>query len=243
MTGFSNQLVERTRAFAEEVEALVFTFDGLVYNPLVYAWDVHERYLRAYVHPKPDVLFLGMNPGPFGMAQTGVPFGEIAAVRDWMGLEGKVGKPPTEHPARPVKGFSIERSEVSGRRLWNLMAERFTSAEHFFARHAVMNYCPLVFVDAGKRGKNIIPEKLPIEERKMLESVCDAYLDDIVVLLEPKALVGVGQFARKRLQSSAQHLGLSIPVISILHPSPGNPQANRGWDEKVVAQMEEASLW
>ena len=38
------------------------------------------------------------NPGPYGMAQTGVPFGEIPAVRDWMGISGLVGKPDPEHP-------------------------------------------------------------------------------------------------------------------------------------------------
>ncbi|MCL1859942.1 MAG: single-stranded DNA-binding protein, partial [Proteobacteria bacterium] len=52
-----------------------------VYNPLDYAWNVHERYLRRYGDGRKRVVFLGMNPGPFGMAQTGVPFGEVAAVR------------------------------------------------------------------------------------------------------------------------------------------------------------------
>jgi single-strand selective monofunctional uracil DNA glycosylase len=243
MIGFSNKLVERTRSFSTEVDRLSFSFDGYVYNPLEYAWDVHERYLRQYVHPEPNILFLGMNPGPFGMAQTGVPFGEVEAVRDWMGLSGVVGKPPKEHDNRPIRGFSIERSEVSGKRLWALMATRFGSAQNFFARHAVMNYCPLVFVDGGKTGKNVVPEKLPKAERDALDAVCDTYLDDVVTLLKPKALVGVGKFAQKRLQGSANRLSLTLPVISILHPSPGNPQANRGWQEKVEVQLREANIW
>src|SRR5215213_7755872 len=73
-----------------------------VYNPLDYAWDVHEAYLRRYGSDRKRVVFVGMNPGPFGMVQTGVPFGEIAAVRDWLGIEGVVGKPSCEHPKRPV---------------------------------------------------------------------------------------------------------------------------------------------
>lgn len=243
MTDFSDKLVERTRTFAREVDKLSFSFDGYVYNPLDYAWDLHERYLRLYVKPHPNLLFLGMNPGPFGMAQTGVPFGEVDAVREWMELSGVVGKPPAEHPARPIQGFAIGRSEVSGKRLWGLMARRFGSAEDFFSHHAVMNYCPLVFVDAGKTGKNVVPEKLPKVARGALEAVCEAYLDDIVTLLEPKALVGIGQFAKKQLQGSAKRLFLQIPVVSILHPSPGNPQANRGWEEKVVGQLKEAGLW
>ena len=55
-----------------------------VYNPLVYAWAPHEAYLRRFGGARKRVVFLGMNPGPFGMAQTGVPFGEIAAVRGWL---------------------------------------------------------------------------------------------------------------------------------------------------------------
>jgi single-strand selective monofunctional uracil DNA glycosylase len=56
-----------------------------VYNPLTYAWQ-RARGISggASAARAKEVVFLGMNPGPFGMAQTGVPFGEVAAVRDWM---------------------------------------------------------------------------------------------------------------------------------------------------------------
>lgn len=243
MNDIADALVARTRAFALETQSITFSFEGYIYNPLDYAWQVHELYLRQYVHHEPDLFFLGMNPGPFGMAQTGVPFGEIEAVEQWMHLSGSIGKPKREHPARPVLGFSTTRSEVSGKRLWSLMQERFGSADAFFSCNAVMNYCPLVFMDGGKTGKNVVPEKLPKEERNQLDRVCDSYLDDIVNLVEPRALVGVGVFARKRLESCARRLHLDIPVTSILHPSPGNPQANNGWDRKVTAQLREAGLW
>jgi len=42
-----------------------------------------------------------MNPGPWGMAQTGVPFGEINAVKDWLGINAEVDKPQKQHPKRP----------------------------------------------------------------------------------------------------------------------------------------------
>jgi len=59
-------------------------------------------------------VVLGMNPGPFGMAQTGIPFGDVSVVRDFLGLEGQVGKPEREHPKRKVDGMACARSEVSG---------------------------------------------------------------------------------------------------------------------------------
>src|SRR5689334_19565275 len=76
-----------------------------VYNPLDYAWPAHELYLRRYGAGPKRVLFLGMNPGPFGMVQTGIPFGQIAAVRDWLKIETPIGSPSKPHPKRLVTGF------------------------------------------------------------------------------------------------------------------------------------------
>src|SRR4051812_27145124 len=130
-----------------------------VYNPLRYAWAAHEMYLEKYGAAPKQVLFLGMNPGPFGMAQTGVPFGEVAAVRDWLKIQTPIQKPAREHPKRPVEGFDCPRSEVSGRRLWGLFAQKFSSADKFFREHFVVNYCPLGFF--SESGSNITPDKIP----------------------------------------------------------------------------------
>ena len=78
-------------AAADELRAVLrpLTFAAPVthiYHPLDYAWGAHSEYVRKFGDSRKRVLFLGMNPGPFGMAQTGVPFGEIPAVRDWMGI-------------------------------------------------------------------------------------------------------------------------------------------------------------
>src|SRR5210317_1301980 len=126
-------LIEAAQALSMEVTALKFGEPtAYVYNPLDYAWKIHQAYLEIAGKTKKKVIFLGMNPGPFGMAQTGVPFGEIPAVRDWMGLSGEVQKPNPEHPKRPVEGLACTKSEVSGRRLWGLFAERFPKAKDFF---------------------------------------------------------------------------------------------------------------
>ena len=63
------------------------------YNPLSYAWAPHEQYVLKYGNGEKRHLFLGMNPGPFGMAQTGVPFGEVDAVVNWMHIREEVGRP------------------------------------------------------------------------------------------------------------------------------------------------------
>ncbi len=244
---FARRIVERTLRFRDEIERLSFTFDGVVYDPLVYAWEPHEQYLERYVHANVPVFMLGMNPGPFGMAQTGVPFGEVDAVRSWMGIDASVGTPPVEHPGRPVLGFATTRSEVSGRRLWGLMSDRFGTAERFFASHCVMNYCPLVFLDSGKRARNVTPDKLPKNEQQAMELLCDGYLKDILSLVNPKYLIGVGKYAEQKLAKVSLSLEASgygpYVVGSIIHPSPGNPQANNGWAEKTVSRMVELGAW
>ena len=223
-------LIQITRRLARRVDALHFEPPvDRIYNPLDYARRPHEIYLERFGQPPKEAIFLGMNPGPFGMAQTGVPFGEIASVRDWMGIEAKVDHPPDEHPKRPIQGFHCPRSEVSGRRLWNWVAERWGSPENFFSRFFVSNYCPLVFM--GETGKNLTPDKLPAAERDALFAICDEALREIVTALTPRLVVGVGAFAEKRARAALADFDLEFGRL--LHPSPASPLANRGWAEQA----------
>ena len=224
---------------SQAVDALRFAPPvAYVYNPLAYARAPGEAYLRRYARRGAELLFLGMNPGPFGMAQTGVPFGEVRIVREWLGIEAPVGKPPREHPARPVQGFACARSEVSGSRLWGWARERFGAPERFFARAFVWNYCPLVFLEES--GRNRTPDKLPLAERRRLFGLCDEALRGLVAWLQPRLVVGVGRFAEERAREA---LGGEGPrVATILHPSPASPAANRGWARQAEAQLEELGV-
>ena len=210
-----------------------------VYNPLDYAWPAHEQYLRLAAKNKKKVVFLGMNPGPFGMAQTGVPFGEVMAVRNWIGIDASIGKPAIEHLKRPIEGLACTRSEVSGRRLWGLFAERFDSADDFFNDHFIVNHCPLVFME--ETGRNRTPDKLPASEATPLMEICDAHLRSVVEILEPEWLVAVGGFSEKRAEVALS--GLKVRIGKILHPSPASPAANRGWAEQATKQMEAQGIW
>jgi single-strand selective monofunctional uracil DNA glycosylase len=233
------RLWRAARALAREVDALRFGPPVThVYNPLGYAGAAHREYLRRYASEKKLVVFLGMNPGPYGMAQTGVPFGEIGAVRDWLGICEKVGKPEREHPKRPIAGFACERSEVSGARLWGAFAARHGTAERFFAERFVANYCPLVFMEAS--GKNRTPDQLPKHEREPLYAACDRHLRAVIDALEPRFVIGVGAFAESRARQALA--GRDITIGCILHPSPASPSANRGWAEQASVQLEQLGL-
>jgi single-strand selective monofunctional uracil DNA glycosylase len=211
-----------------------------VYNPLDYAWGPFEQYLRRFAVSPKKVVFLGMNPGPFGMVQTGIPFGEVAAVRDWLGLRAEIVAPKLQHARRPITGFDCPRSEVSGRRLWGLFAGRFSSANAFFENHLVINYCPLAFLEES--GKNRTPDKLPAAERDALYRACDEHLLSLVSVLQPQWLVAVGDFAFQRSQLAVSVIP-GLKAGRILHPSPASPLANRGWAELAARQLTEQGIW
>jgi len=236
----SHKMIQTAAALRDSVDELKFALPvAYVYNPLAYAWQPHEQYLQRFAQKTKRVVFLGMNPGPWGMSQTGVPFGEVNIVKNWMGIEAPVDIPFPEHPKRPVVGFACEKSEVSGRRLWGLFSDRFESADAFFAEHFVLNYCPLVFMEESSRNRT--PDKLPSAETEALFAICDQHLKACIELLQPEWIVGVGGFAQKRAADALD--GIDLKHGKVLHPSPASPAANRGWAEAAVKQLAAQEIW
>jgi single-strand selective monofunctional uracil DNA glycosylase len=204
-----------------------------VYNPLDYARSAYDQYLERFGKGFKEVLFLGMNPGPWGMAQTGVPFGEVHAVRDWLKILAPVGAPTHMHPKRPVNGFACTRSEISGKRLWGWAQTNFKTPQRFFKRFFVANYCPLLFIEAG--GRNRTPDKLPAAERQPLLAACDRAVRRTTEALKPRVVLGVGQFAAACARRALE--GLNVSIGAITHPSPANPKANRGWEAIIDKEL------
>lgn len=234
------RLILAAQELSESVGALSFAPPVThVYNPLHYAWKPHEAYLSTFAREKKRIVFIGMNPGPWGMAQTGVPFGEVDAVRKWMGIEETVSSPPIEHPKRPIQGFACDKSEVSGRRLWGLFSTRYPHAENFFAEHLVLNYCPLVFMESSARNRT--PDKLPVAESSALFEACNQHLQRCIETLQPDWIVGVGGFAQKQAKIALREF--DIRHGKVLHPSPASPAANNGWAEKATRQLIEQGIW
>jgi single-strand selective monofunctional uracil DNA glycosylase len=214
---------------------------SFIYNPLDYARAAHHRYLHTYGNGQKNVLFLGMNPGPFGMGQTGVPFGEVAAVMEWLGIRSGVTPPVEQHPKRPIEGFACKRSEVSGRRLWALFRTHQPDPDQFFSNHFVANYCPLLFLN--ERGANVTPDQLPRSARDQIDASCDRHLLSMIEILQPRHLVGVGDFARRCGLRVIKNLPDAPQVHSIIHPSPASPVANREWPDRPRRQLREAGIW
>ncbi len=222
---------------SDEMDRLTFAPPvAFTYNPLNYARAGHEAYIRRFATTPKQTLYLGMNPGPFGMAQTGVPFGEIPAVTLWMGITAAIAQPPSTHPKRPVQGFSCPRSEVSGRRLWGLFEELYGSAESFFSQAYVANYCPLIWM--SESGANLPPTQLPRAQAAQIDAACRRHLVRLIRILQPSLLIGVGAYALQQMQAAAAEIPeRSFTIGSILHPSPASPVSNKCWPAKPREQI------
>lgn len=238
MKDVSKKLIQITREFNSEIEKVrsLIKDDIYIYNPLNYASKMAEAYIREYAVSPTKYLFLGMNPGPFGMAQTGIPFGEVNTVKNYLKINEPISSPKKEHPNRKVEGLDIKRSEISGLRFWSLIEKYYPNPKDMKGQLYVANYCPLLFLSPIKSARNITPDKLSKNTRDLLYKICDQYLFNTIDLLNCEKLIGVGKFAQSKLKND------KIPYYSILHPSPASPQANKGWVEKAEKQLKDIGV-
>ena len=240
-----NNLLDFYQNLCNSVDALRFTWPvEFVYNPLRYAWNGFTQYSEMYSHGQKRTVFLGMNPGPWGMAQTGIPFGEVNAVRNFLRINSiSLEHPDNEHSKYPVKGLDCAKSEVSGKRLWGLFSQRFGTAENFFQDHFVLNYCPLLFIANNEKGgfMNYTPDRIRQDESALLFELCDMCLIKAIEILSPQYVVGIGNFAYNRAKKAL--VGMNVHISKILHPSPASPSANKGWAEKATSQLIESGVW
>lgn len=242
MVSIADQLLQASAFLADEMDSLSFSFPvAYTYNPLKYAWAPYEQYVRRYGDSKKRTFFLGMNPGPFGMAQTGVPFGEVDAVKNWLGIEAAVGKPSLMHPKRPVDGFACKRSEVSGRRLWGLFRDVYGTPETFFKDHFVVNFCPLVWM--SESGANVTPDKLSADIQECIDALCLSHLESMIRIMEPEILVGVGAYATNKLKDASSVMpDRTFTIGTLLHPSPASPVANKFWPQRPMEQLRDLGI-
>lgn len=235
------QLAKLYKRQSRKMNFLQFTDPvACVYNPLDYAWTTYESYLKHYGQGFRKFVVLGMNPGPFGMAQTGIPFGDPAMVSSYLEVDHYVGKPKKEHPKRPVSGFQSARKEVSGQRLWGWIQNCFPDADSFFGNALILNYCPLIFMEES--GRNLTPDKLPAKQRQALEKLCDEGLKDAVRILQPEWLIAMGKWTLKKAKSALSDYNPDLKYLTLSHPSPASPKANRGWESLIENELSAAGI-
>ena len=200
-----------------------------VYNPLAYAWEPHRAYLELASGGGAKTLLLGMNPGPHGMGQMGIPFAATSVVRELLKITNlEVGQPRKPHPKRPISGLDWPKEEVSGTRLWGLLANEYGSAESIFKSVFLLNHCPLMLF-SGERATNITPDKITGPTTKALLERCDEHLREVVDIMQIERVIGVGRYSEKRALNALS--GIDRSITTCWHPSPASPLANRNKGE------------
>ncbi|RZF44591.1 hypothetical protein LSTR_LSTR001349 [Laodelphax striatellus] len=212
-----------------------------IYNPLECAYDVHRNFVHKFCISSKKILFLGMNPGPWGMMQTGVPFGDVISVKNWLKVTGEIIKPLKEHHLRPVSGFDCKRVEVSGKRFW-AFAQHLSNGNPavFFRNSFVHNYFPFVLMTES--GKNVTPADLKPAEQKELESLCDESLCSVIDLLKVETIIAIGRYTEKRVKAVLRKTPKNVDVVYMMHPSPRNPKSNQEWMSTAINCLRENDL-
>lgn len=218
------------------------SYPYFTYHVFDYAYDPFWEYICRYGKNEKKNIFLGINPGPFGMMQNGIPFGAMSIVKDWLSIKAPIKTPQIQHPMRVIKGWKETREEESGARLWGLAKKVFVNPENFFKENFVLNYCPLGFID--EVGKNVTPDKLPQELREQVEKICDNFLSFFVEIYKPDLILGVGRYAEKQAQKINS---LNLKVVYLPHPSPLNPQSYQLWikneGELMLEKLQSQGIW
>ena len=238
------RMIEASSTLRDDVESFADSLvkEGsvdVVYNPLAYAWEPHRAYLESAAGGGAKTLLLGMNPGPHGMGQMGIPFAATSVVRDLLKITDlEVGQPRNPHPKRPVSGLDWPKEEVSGTRLWGLLADEYGDAGSIFKSVFLLNHCPLMLF-SGDRATNITPDKIAGPTTRKLLERCDQHLREVVGIMQIERVIGVGRYSEKRAYNALSSIG--VEVTTCWHPSPASPLANRNggadWRANVRAVL------
>ena len=217
----AKRILSLSRSLSSELGRVSWKFDGFVCNPLEYARDNYEAFVNMSVMDGQKVLFLGMNPGPYGMMQTGVPFGEIDAVRNYLGLHCDIIPPKVNPPGKRIEGMNVKRHEVSGRKFWKMAAD-YGTPEDFFSKASVFSFCPLAFISGSR---NVTPDELPAEDREAIDVICSSALSELLSILSVPRTIALGRYAEKKLKAAGVESVAYFP-----HPSPRSRSSMAFWD-------------
>ncbi|XP_037927861.1 single-strand selective monofunctional uracil DNA glycosylase-like [Teleopsis dalmanni] len=212
------ELNEKLRHYRAPIEDITH-----IYNPVEYAADLHCEYLRKYLDRPKRVVFLAVHPEQNGMAQTGVPFGNVSTVRDMMKLCGEVKQPNRLHPKHPVLGLNCHINEPSGVRFWGLMDKIAGSLDTFSEQCFVHTFCPLLFFN--EYGRTIEPCVLPFEIKYPMRDLLVEALCKEMKLVQPEIIVVTGNYVYNGLQRSELY---AKTLLVMTNPHPWVPN-NHNW--------------
>jgi single-strand selective monofunctional uracil DNA glycosylase len=211
-----------------------------IWNPGLYAASWHALFRKEYPASAGCILVFGLNPGPYGMAQTGIPFTDLKRLREHLprlakGLERRgcslagVGLAPRS--LRPYLSRTFESSAV---RVYRFLSRGWGSAEDGWRSVVVANPCSLLFMDAA--GENRTPADLvgavsrrtgSLVAARRLRERCNALrrlaAREAVRVLSPRGVVLLGKDAQRAMQTGIAPLLGPDSILGWEHPARAVP--------------------
>ncbi|XP_073819638.1 uncharacterized protein isoform X2 [Musca autumnalis] len=185
----------------------------IIYNPLDYdAAKIHKDYLKRYLKGPKRVLFVTMNPASHGELQTGIPFGHMPTIREYMKLKSTIIDSPVPHPSEDEE----QERENNSIYFWQMIREIFYSQNFFlskfFQQRFVHSFCPLAFIDGEKQFVTL--ENLPDKTyRKEVTKACVHILEKQLKLLQPDMVIVMGGYVHGNMQRSKYCKTKLLPQI------------------------------
>jgi len=263
----ADQILAASDRLSERLAALPPVGDLVALDPTRYCRSAWAAYLQMAARLG-CVLVVGMNPGPHGMAQTGVPFTDPWIV-DELDLQApRADVPPADIPAvgswrhrsHRARGVLGSKREESAKRLWPLLreicapyaavgpsADKIAEATRRVCNEVLLvNALPICWLDPA--GKNVSAEQVekraPAQVREGLRDLVNEWLQAVADILRPAAVIGVGRWAREFVTDLDVDHFVEIPFRDgIKHPSPsaGSEAAWRAEAEPILRRAVELS--
>ena len=220
----------------EELRSRLARTTGLgVWNPQLYGLPLYRRFATEHLPTsRGAIVALGLNPGKYGMSQTGIPFTDVTrAARVGIAIE-----PPGLAPAslRPfLKSYRVERSSAS---VYNLLDALWGGPAEGWRRLWAVAPCGLLFLEPD--GTNVTPADARLARRDDVRELRLRVIRESVEAARPRGVLLLGQDVAR---VAADALG-DVETLVVDHPVARGP-GRRGpaWWAGVVAQAVRARGW
>ncbi len=228
-----------------------------IWNPGLYGETWHARFRRLYRPGQHPLVVFGLNPGPYGMAQTGIPFTDIRRLvsalpdlaAELRGRGERVEPPGLAPPGlRPYLSRSFESSAV---RVYRFLKKGWGGAERGWTEVVVANPCTLLFIDPAE-GKNRTPADLARaarlrgsgrdQVRELVESFGRIRIRcavESIEALSPRGAILLGKDVQAALGPALRRILGEARVIPWEHPARAVPES---WASGLLSALRRRGL-
>jgi single-strand selective monofunctional uracil DNA glycosylase len=233
-----------SRRFAPLARSIARATGWLVLDPSRYGERWHAPFRRLYPPRARPLLVFGLNPGPYGMAQTGIPFTDLKRLAQGLprlaaelARSGERLSLPGLAPSS-LQPFLTRTFESSSVRVHRFLRLAHGSAERAFREVVFVNPCPLLFIDRAL-GENRTPADLPRALRAGVDEARVEVVSVAVARLRARGAIVLGRDAAAALSVPLRARLGERAVVEWEHPARAVPDI---WARGLLAALRRRGL-